>query len=118
MQIGPMGPIGLIGPIRQISKDQLQRELPFASFIRRDRHAADVAVIQEIYRYLEVRVVERVERFGAKLQPQPFSQLEILQQRQIHAAKTWTNQDLDVNNIFVRGESFAASRRQNQRRGW
>src|SRR5262245_49227480 len=29
MQIGPMGPIGLIGPIRRISKDQLQLELPF-----------------------------------------------------------------------------------------
>src|SRR5262245_57678925 len=60
MQIGPRGPIGPIGPIRQMSKDKLQRELPFAPFIRSDCHAADVAVIQEIDRYLEVRVVERV----------------------------------------------------------
>ena len=89
---------------------QLQCELPFAPFIRGDCHAADFAVIQEIDRYLEVRVVERVERFGAELQPQPFSQPEILQQRRICAVKTWTDQDLDVNNIFVRGESFAASR--------
>src|SRR5262245_48642785 len=77
-----------------MSKYQLQRELPLAPFIRRDCHAAHVAVIQEVDRNLKVRVVERVERFGAELQPQSFSQLEILQQRQIHAAKTWADQDV------------------------
>src|SRR5262249_42583269 len=71
-------------------------------------HAADVAVIQEIDRYLEVRVVERV------IDPDNSSSILLRESTTkkrcgsvITTSRLVLPLSLAVNNTFIRGESFA-----------
>jgi hypothetical protein len=80
-----------------LSEEGLQCELPFAPFIRCDPYAVNVAVINAFnHRNLEVRMVERVERFATELQPQSFPQLDAPQQLKIHAAKSRPDQHVFI----------------------
>jgi hypothetical protein len=73
-----------------ILEEQLPSELE-ASSIPRCRDLPEVAAGEFITQVLELRVVERIERFSSELKSKRLFDLKLLEQGQIEVESTWSD---------------------------
>src|SRR5262249_7485722 len=80
----PSNQTGIAVLLMTQSKQQLQPELDLPWSVRRPRDHSELSRTQHRIRKPELRVVEQIERLGAKLHRQPLDRLEGFEQRKIN----------------------------------